>query len=303
MGEDEKFSVTQAAIELPDMAPPKHVRGPELRSWTIGDATLRAISDGSMSLPFRVLAPREPSRDLAGLFGLDNVPARSSGELTHALIDKDGARILVDAGAGSGWQGGTGRVLRHMAANGIEPGSVTHVVLTHLHPDHAWGAIADGKLVYPNAQVFAGKTEVGFWTHPGLADRMSPAARPAVEGALRVLRGIGDRLVTVVEGDEIVPGLAVIETPGHTPGHVSLMLSDGPGLIVTGDALVNDRVSFERPDWQFGFDMDGEGAVVSRRRLLDLAAASGHLLMGYHWSWPGVGMAERQGGAFRFVPA
>ena len=73
-------------------------------------------------------------------------------------------------------------------------------------------------------------------------------------------------------------------------------------MILTGDAVVNDVISFARPDWPFAFDTDPERAVISRRRLLELAAGEGHLMAGYHWSWPGLGYASREGASFRFHP-
>jgi glyoxylase-like metal-dependent hydrolase (beta-lactamase superfamily II) len=302
MAEQEKFSIARAAASLPTLPPPDPIRGPDLHQAQFGNCTVSLLSDGSMSLPFRALAPAAPQDALATLCGLRAAPELAAGEMSHTLIRTSDDLILIDTGAGLGWQSGTGRLRKHMQLLQIDPNAITKVVLTHLHPDHVWGTLDPaGRLVFPNAIYSVGRAERDFWGAPDLADRLSPIARPAVDGAQSVLRAIGDRLQTVQDGDEIAPGITVLETPGHTPGHISILLNDGDGLIVTGDALVHDIVSFAKPDWAFGFDMDPDTAIRSRRRLLDLATRTGHAMAGYHWNWPGIGYVDQDKDGYRLI--
>ena len=301
MAGDKKFDALAAVAGLPGYPAPQDVRGPDLHHARIGTTRIRMLSDGAMTLPFRALCPEATPSEAQQVFGIRAVPEWGRGEITAVLLEIGAATVLVDAGAGRSWQAGAGRLLDHMAANAIAPETVTHLVLTHLHPDHAWGALTSaGHPVFPGAKVFVGRKEAAFWSKPGLADRVQPAFRDTVLGAVQVLKAYDGRLVEVAEGDEIAPGLSVLETPGHSPGHISLLLSGGDGLILTGDALIHEIVSFARPDWSFGFDTDADLARVSRRRLLDLGADGGHAMLGGHWSWPGLGYADRAGDAFRF---
>ena len=103
-------------------------------------------------------------------------------------------------------------------------------------------------------------------------------------------------------GSEVVPGLAAIDTAGHTPGHVSFEMTGGDGLVITGDAIANPYVFLPHPDWKFGFDSDGAMAAASRRKLLEMVSASKKKMLGYHWPYPGLGTAEAKDGAFVFVP-
>ena len=303
MASVEKFDAVAAAEGLPDYPMPDDVGGPGLAHVKIGGTRLRMVSDGAMTLPFRALCPDASDPEVRSVFGLDALPDWGRGEITSTLLEIGAALVLVDAGAGPDWQAGAGRLRDHLAANAIAPETITHLVLTHLHPDHCWGALTSGgHPAFPNAKVYVGRAEADFWSKPGLADRVHPAFRYTVEGAVRVLSSHRDRVTLVSEGDEIVPGLSVLDTPGHSPGHLSLFLDDGSGLILTGDALVHEVVSFARPDWAFGFDSDPDLAVVSRRRLLDLASTKGHLMAGIHWAWPGIGNADRLGEGFRFRP-
>ncbi len=70
---------------------------------------------------------------------------------------------------------------------------------------------------------------------------------------------------------------------------------------MTVDAVANEFVSFEHPDWSFGFDMDRDAARQSRERLLERAVDEDAKLLGFHWSYPGVGTIARQGEAYRFT--
>jgi glyoxylase-like metal-dependent hydrolase (beta-lactamase superfamily II) len=79
--------------------------------------------------------------------------------------------------------------------------------------------------------------------------------------------------------------------------------SGGERLLVGGDALVHPAVSFARPDWRLGSDYDRDRAIATRKRLLDQLVADRVALIGFHLPWPGHGLVERAGPAYRFVPA
>jgi glyoxylase-like metal-dependent hydrolase (beta-lactamase superfamily II) len=110
-----------------------------------------------------------------------------------------------------------------------------------------------------------------------------------------------DKLKTVKPGDDIIAGVRVVDTSGHTPGHISLEVAGGDGLIVVGDVVANAAVSFAHPEWRFAIDSAPDVAITSRRRLLDRAAAEKTRLLGSHWPYPGLGMAERSDSAYRFI--
>jgi glyoxylase-like metal-dependent hydrolase (beta-lactamase superfamily II) len=94
----------------------------------------------------------------------------------------------------------------------------------------------------------------------------------------------------------------LVDTPGHTPGHVSVLITSGTErLLVGGDVLTQSIISFQKPDWPWGPDMDADRAVTSRKRTLDMLATDRIPLLGYHLPWPGRGRVERNVGAYRFV--
>ena len=72
---------------------------------------------------------------------------------------------------------------------------------------------------------------------------------------------------------------------------------------IAGDAINHAYASFEHPDWHFGFDMDKDQAVATRRRLLDMCATDGLTLAAYHLPFPGIGHVIRRDAAYQYLPS
>jgi len=275
-----------------------------------GAFEITVVSDGYFVLPPPNLAadvgflyPDTPRPELeaflkgAGL-SIDRVQLPNNVTLIRAPSDL----ILVDTGAGGSWQPTAGKLVENLQAAGIDRAKVTKVVFTHAHPDHLWGVADEGGVLrFPNARYFLAEPEWNFWMAEDVMNKLPENFQRFALGAKRDLSRIKDRLTTLKAGDEVASGIRVLATPGHTPGHVSLEIAGGDGLIVVGDVMANAAVSFAHPEWRFAIDTIPELAIQSRRRLLDRAATDRVRLLGSHWPYPGLGMAERKDGAYRFV--
>ena len=165
---------------------------------------------------------------------------------SFAFVDDDGSVTLVDASH----RFGVGRLLAGLAAMGKHPGDVRRILLTHAHLDHAGGA----------AQLVQTAGLGGVSAHPADAEFLRTGSAPprdrSLSGLLAVLARLpGQGFPPVAVSAELTPGetldvaggLEVVHTPGHTPGHVSL-LHRGTGVLVTGDAIWNMR---RRLSWPF----------------------------------------------------
>ena len=194
--------------------------------------------------------------------------------------------------------------MSNLTSAGIAASAVTKVVFTHAHPDHVWGTQSeDGSLTFPNATYYAGQAEWDFWMDPDFLTKMPLALHDFARGTRRALDAVNDRVILLQPGHDVVAGVRAIDTVGHTPGHLSFELSGGEGLLIAADVATSAIVSFEHPEWVFGFDTLPDVAIRSRRSFLDRAATDRPKLLGYHWPYPGLGYAERHGGAFQFVPS
>lgn len=152
------------------------------------------------------------------------------------LADDDGSLTLVDAGL----KRADKKVLAALAGLGRSPLDVQRIVLTHAHPDHA-GGLAAAKAV-TGAAVLAHEREA-IYLHSGRPpqlDRGSLGGR--VLGLARTRFAKVDVDHTFHDGEllEVGGGLRVVHTPGHSPGHVSL-LHEPTGVLITGDAIFNVR--------------------------------------------------------------
>src|SRR5262249_18394791 len=179
-----------------------------------------------------------------------------------------------DAGSGGTWEPTAGHLADSLEAAGIAPESIGKVVITHAHPDHIWGLIdeLDNSLRFPRAQYLVSAREWEFWTGKEAARLQGPVEGIAA-GAKRVFAAIAERTSCIEPDREISPGIVALDTPGHTPGHISLLVTAGANkLLITGDTVQNNHVALAYPHWQPGADMDGAKAAKSRRQLLDLAA-------------------------------
>ncbi len=284
-----------------EMLPPGSFNG--FHTLRHGLFDIKVLSDGYITLPGEVLMPeagREERvatlRRLGG--GSDSAPLQTN----VPLIRKGTDLILVDTGAGANFQPSDGRLATNLHSIGADPASITKVVFTHAHPDHSGGTTRpDGSLLFPNAHYYVSEVEWSFWTDQDYEAAMPKALHEFARGAQRDLFAVKDRLTLVKPGDEIVSGMSVVSTRGHTPGHISLELAGDGNLLIAGDVIPNNIVSFENPTWHFGFDTEPEIALANRAVLLDKAANEKLRVLGYHWTYPGVGYVDRYGSAYRFV--
>jgi glyoxylase-like metal-dependent hydrolase (beta-lactamase superfamily II) len=239
-----------------------------------GDVEVLVVSDGHFVLPMGFLVT--PEAPLAER----EVVLRAAGQGGEQIqlvnnvtvIRKQLEVILVDTGSGPRHQPTAGKLVENLRAAGIQPASVTKVVLTHGHPDHLWGVLdANNDLIYPNASYMISTVEWNVWDDPDVLQKL-PAALPKewiVEGAKNHFSRIRDKVVMVREGYEIVSGVHVFDSPGHTPGHISVEVAGGDGLVISGDALTHVLISFHYPSWKVPVDHDADRGISTRLRLLD----------------------------------
>jgi glyoxylase-like metal-dependent hydrolase (beta-lactamase superfamily II) len=272
----------------------------------VGAAEVSIISDGALNVPLSFSLPQTPPAEAAALFRAHGLPEGGAPVQTNVVLVKTGNElILIDAGSGPGFQPTAGKLQENLEAAGIAPGSITTVVFTHGHADHLWGVIDDfddGDR-FPNARYVIAAAEWDFWTNPDTASRVPDALKGMALGSSRILKAIEAKTERRKDGETVAPGLTYLATPGHTPGHMAVMIeSGGQRLIVGGDVLTHTAISFARPDWRIGSDFDQDQGISTRKQLLDQLAADRIPLIGFHIAWPGYGAVERTGTAYRFTP-
>jgi len=282
-----------------------------LRLWAettleMGQARLTTLSDGFLQLPESFVfgdLDREAAREVLAAMQMTDTALQPPCNVT--LLRRDDAVILFDAGSGPAFMDSAGKLPEALDAAGLAPEDITHVVFTHAHPDHLWGAVDDfDEPTFPEARYLMGDREHAFWTDPAVLDNLAPDRQSFAAGAARRLEILGDRVETFGDGDELLPGLRAMLTPGHTPGHMSFELSSGDvTALVVGDAIGNGHLALARPDWDAPADQDPALGAQTRVALLNRIAEADMPIVGFHLPGGGLGRVARSGDAFAFTPA
>ena len=201
----------------------------------------------------------------------------------HCPLAVDGKDvILIDTGLGdrlspreqqiykTARRGGLDARLREV---GLEPEDVTHVVLTHLHFDHAGGVVrrgADGRLrpAFPRARHFVQRMELESAKQP--RDERAVAAYRHAPECLEPLEQAG--LVEILDGPTtLTPRLRVVVTGGHTPSHQCPILSAADQTFLHLGDIAPTRAHLQ-PSWNQPFDLDPLETMVAKKCLLAHAA-------------------------------
>ncbi|MBL4584299.1 MAG: MBL fold metallo-hydrolase [Pseudomonadales bacterium] len=280
-----------------------------MSSWKIGDITIERVPemvspmDPTMLLPEATPENMEPMHDWLKPHFLndDNTIPLS----IHAfLITTPTMKILVDTCIGNDkprampmWNELQGDFLEQLTARGAPKEAINTVLCTHLHVDHVgWNTmLVNGKWIptFDNARYLFAKTEWDFWKDE--EDPFGPEAKN--DSILPIIES--DQIDLVDTNHQVTEGVQLIPTPGHTPGHVSVLITSGnERAVITGD-LFHHPVQFARPFWLDIADTDGDVAAQSRLKFMaDFNGST--LVLGTHFALPTGGHLIRDGQHYRF---
>ena len=278
----------------------------ETYRFKVGSFKCIAVSDGIIAYPEHIFFANAPKERLEQVLHKHNI---QPGEITvpyTCLVIKTGRhQVLVDTGAGE-LAPSTGHLLQNLRSEGIEPGDIDTVILTHGHPDHIGGNIdSEGKPAFPSARYVMWKDEWDFWaSEPSLAqlkveEEMKQVLRTFAHKNLSPLQA---QLQLIDRESEIVPGILAVAAPGHTPGHMTLAISSGrEHLWHISDAALYP-IHLEQPDWYPVFDLVPEQAMATKRQLLERVAAEKAMVIASHFPFPSLGHVIQKGDGWQWQP-
>lgn len=273
----------------------------------VGQAVVTAVYDGYTELDPKGLAglsQQQIQQNIARMFQAKNAAVQTA---VNAFVVRTGSNtVLIDSGSADCFGKTMGRMLENLKAAGFKPEDIDTVLLTHMHPDHACGVTTpDGKTVFPNATVWASSKDADFWLNSSSAARLPEGQRSFVkmaQDAVAPYSGKG-RFKTFKDGDGIVPGISVVASNGHTPGHSSFLVSSGADkLLVWGDIVHFHAVQLRHPEVTIEVDVEPKAAVASRKRILAETASNRWLVAAAHLPFPGLGHVRAEGKGYEWVP-
>ncbi len=287
-------------------APPVGRQTPGVYRYKIGTFELTALYDGIWYRPitdkFIRNAPfAEVELALADAF----MPADKLATPFTTLVVNTGKRlVLIDTGTGGQIAPSAGALRENLSAAGIDPKAVDLIVISHFHPDHINGIKdKDNDVVFPNAEIMVPAAEWSFWMDDANMNAAPAEQKITFRNQRRIISDIERRVTRFTPGAEVAPGILTLAAPGHTPGHTVCSIHSGDqSLLVLGDTAQHPAVFARHPDWQAAFDIDGDAAVATRKKLFDRAAADRVLVTGYHFPFPACGHLIKTASRYEHVP-
>lgn len=266
----------------------------------VGDVEIVSVPDGYADLNGWPAAQDDPNpvewapyaaRNPQGFHGPDHRWRIHNG---CYLVRSEGRTTLVDAGVGVGpyprYANMRGHLLDSFAEAGVRLEDIDEVFLSHAHPDHVGWNVDEstGRPRFPNARYRLHRRD---WEHFGGREPPPPYFRRFLLPLERA--GVLD----LIEGETMLTRhLTAFETPGHTPGHMSLLVtSDGERAIIAGDVL-DTPMHITEPERAFGSDWDREMGIRTRIALVDRLEAEGIRVAVQHFPEPGWGDIVRLDG-------
>lgn len=281
--------------------------------WKIGDITVSRIVEVELPVayyekyPFMKKATPEALQQIPWLYPNYVTPEGHLRLSIHALlVQAPGMNLLVDTCIGNdkpraitGNESLQTKFLQDLEAAGCARDAIDFVVCTHLHVDHVgWNTMKVGENwlpTFPNARYLIGKTEYEYWSASDSEDQ-----KPVMQDSVTPIFEAG--LADLVETDhQISDNIRLLPTPGHTPGHVSVMIeSQGEKAMITGD-FMHHPCQIAQPDWTVSFDEDSQAAAACRKRILKDVADTQLLVIGTHFAAPTAGHVISDGDSYRLV--
>ncbi len=267
----------------------------------IGDVHITGLSDGSVSFDPRALFPKESLEVWEPYY--DRFPEYFSGQffqnnLGSFVFTSNGKRVLADSGFGPHGDmlghPAPGELITDFERNGIDLDTIDTVFLTHLHGDHVgWNLredLPDRPLSFPKARY---RVHEADWNHFTTAEMIADTNRgEATNRSVMPLEKQG--VLDLMDGEtELAPGVTAFSTPGHTPGHMSLLIaSNNERALLVGDILGSPMQATET-DFHYSPDWDGPMGIKARKDILDRAERDEAVVIGSHLSYPGWGTMIR----------
>lgn len=278
--------------------------------WTVGDVRITKVVEHELPIPLNGLLVGVPEGavDRHPWLSPDFVTEGGSAKLSiHGLIVDTGAlRILIDTCVGDQREGLVmpampSDFLASLAAAGYGVQDIDVVICTHMHFDHVgWNTRREGErwvVTFPRARYLFGRAEWEHWSSAQdgdneYANNIDDTIRPVLEA------GVAD----LVETDhQVCPEVRLTPTPGHTPGHVSVVIeSGGQRAVITGD-MAHHPLQFAEPEIGAPADSDTRQGAVTRRAFCTQRTADGALVIGTHFGGPTAGRIQQDGATWRLI--
>jgi glyoxylase-like metal-dependent hydrolase (beta-lactamase superfamily II) len=253
--------------------------------FTMGNFEITTLSEGQQKSGSSILIDATP--ELVKKYAPDGTfPSACNAFLVKALEKT----ILVDAGFGR-------NLFDNLKSQNVSAENVDIILLTHMHGDHIGGLLQNGKVAFPNAQLYIAQAEHDYWMNNARGEQ----ARNVIEAYKNNLH-----LFTPVDlentATELLSGICAVAAYGHTPGHTAYLLkSENSQFLIWGDIAHAMAIQMPHPEIAVTYDVNPKDAVQTRKKILEYVAKNKIPAGGMHIAFPAMGNIVQNGEGYEFI--
>ena len=293
-------TLAAAALATPFAA--RIARAQVAAPYIVGGLSALPILDGTFALSLDFIPDAKNPEGEALLAAAGHSAMGPDPLPVNGFVVRRGNQVtLIDAGGGDLLGPTLGALPRKLEEAQVFHNTVNTIISTHLHADHVGGLLTSGGGArFPNAELVVQETEAAFWSDDGIMSRASADMQGFFKAARMTLAAYKGRTRLVNGAVDLVPGMTAMPLPGHTPGHMGVMLTDGSErMLIWGDIIHSTALQLPNPAWTVVFDVDPAVAAATRARILDVVAADKLRVAGMHMAT--AGRIERRAKGYALV--
>jgi len=294
------FAMTASAA-----APQVRTQAPGFYRMMLGDFEVTALFDGVLDLSPKELLTNTTQAQVEELLHRSFEGNKVPTSVNAYLINTGDKLVLIDTGAGEKFGPGLSKLQSNLKLAGYQPEQVDIVLVTHMHGDHVGGLFLEGKRMFPNATVYAGKADAAFWLSETEMNKLPIDKQKFFHDAQSSINPYvqAGKFKPILGDTQLVPGIKAVDTHGHTPGHtIYAVESNGQKLMVWGDLMHVAAVQFPEPEVTIAFDVDSKLAAAQRKKAYAEAAKERYLIGSAHLPFPGLGHLRAARKGYEWVP-
>lgn len=211
-------------------------------------------------------------------------------EVNAFLVRTPDKNVLIDAGLGQ-------KLFDNLQSLEVTPEQINVILMTHLHGDHIGGLLRDGKVAFPNADLYLSQAEYDHWIKSNNQQALNMLAAYKDKLKLFVPEELGSKK------NNLFPGFQGIAAYGHTPGHTAYLIeSEKSNLLIWGDVTHVMAIQMALPEVTLAFDSDTKQAIESRKKIADYASKNKIPVGGMHIIFPAIGHIKAAQEGYEFGP-